>query len=282
MHRGILIILIATGATGYQADDMAENFGSMDKMADKFVDRLSARVQRVSPLDHAELDSTMLGKHDHLAIRPQASQRLLLPFRSHPYSAPDDVASLCAAHQQEFVSWMPKAHQIRRTGAARSSKGAGEEVEVRSGNLRGQPVKSKLDEFRSLMSNLYGVAGVSHLYDLLVGDSTLLRMQSDGMAAFASLPPEGQALALLWGAMGPAVWLARPRDDRSVEPAVTDLALAAYGMVEVCCAWLTNHAYRPASDPTISALGVQALVGGCYSYLRFTGANQTRPMNMNE
>jgi len=268
MSLAIVIILLSCVVQSHAKD-------SPDVSVGKFVDNLLGRVLQTSPGDHADLDNTMFGKPGNLATPCRMSLRSLHRFGPHLHATPGDLTWLWSSHKSKFVPWARKA-DLRAAGRSEGS-GTTDAKVVRFGDQWGDAVKkSRLDEYRSLMAILYGCAGVAHLLDLLVGDSALLRLESGGVASFATLPPEGKALTLLWGAMGPAVWFARPRKDGSVKPAITDLALLAYGVVEICSAWAAGNAYHPASDPVIGALGVQVVVGGCYAILRFTAADQTQ------
>jgi hypothetical protein len=114
-----------------------------------------------------------------------------------------------------------------------------------------------LNSFRTLMGSLYGMAGVAHLVDLLVGPSTLL--VAAGTFPFASLPLLGQVYALLWCATGPISYLA----SRSERQQVADLGLVLYGLVEVYGAYLTTS-----SDAFVNAIAVQGVVGSAWLYTR--------------
>jgi hypothetical protein len=113
-----------------------------------------------------------------------------------------------------------------------------------------------LNSFRTLMGGLYGVAGVAHLVDLLVGPSTLL--VAAGTLPFASLPLLGQVYALLWCATGPISYLA----SRSEREKVADLGILFYGL-EVFGAYLTTS-----SDAFANAIEVQVVVGIAWLHTR--------------
>ena len=71
-----------------------------------------------------------------------------------------------------------------------------------------------LDRFRSLMGTLYGIAGIAHAADLLIGPSALLT--AAGAPPFQDLPPPAQALAGLWCLAGPLAYLTSRRGGRAV------------------------------------------------------------------
>jgi hypothetical protein len=119
--------------------------------------------------------------------------------------------------------------------------------------------KTPLDDFRTLLETLYGVAGLTHFADCLLGDSQLL--VAAGCPAFAELPIEGKALALLWCAAGPAAFYC----SRSV--GLEDVGLIGYGVIEVACAAVAAAVTAtPQVNPLINALGVQAIVTASWLY----------------
>ena len=109
-----------------------------------------------------------------------------------------------------------------------------------------------LDRFRSLMGTLYGIAGISHAADLLVGPSALLT--AAGAPPFQELPPPAQALAGVWCLAGPVAFAASRRGGRAA-----DAGIVAYGLVEVLGAALT-----PTGLP--NALAVQGVVAASWIY----------------
>ena len=108
-----------------------------------------------------------------------------------------------------------------------------------------------LDRFRSLMGTLYGVAGIAHAADLLIGPSTLLT--AAGAPPFRELPPPAQALAGLWCLAGPLAYLTSRRGGRAA-----DAGLVVYGLVEVLGAAFT--------DALPNALAVQGVVAASWIY----------------
>ncbi|OEU10882.1 hypothetical protein FRACYDRAFT_246757 [Fragilariopsis cylindrus CCMP1102] len=58
-----------------------------------------------------------------------------------------------------------------------------------------------LNSYRTLMGNLYGIAGIAHLYDILFGGSQLFI--SAGVSPFENLSFNGQIYAIVWCIMGP-------------------------------------------------------------------------------
>ena len=112
-----------------------------------------------------------------------------------------------------------------------------------------------LDSFRKLMGGLYGVAGIAHLVDLLVGPSQLFT--SVGIPPFQDLDLPGQAYALLWCAVGPLAYIA----SRQSSPRIADTGLIIYGLVEVLGAFLSSN-----SEAFVNAIAVQAIVLGAWVY----------------
>lgn len=109
-----------------------------------------------------------------------------------------------------------------------------------------------LDEFRRLMGGFYGIAGLAHTVDCLVGDSQLLVLA--GCPGFYDLPTEGQILAAVWCAVGPLAFLGCLAGGR-----IADTALFLYGAVEVACAALVGNVYG-GFDALPNAMVVQAVV----------------------
>ena len=117
--------------------------------------------------------------------------------------------------------------------------------------------ESSLQEFRNLMGALYGVAGLAHAADCLLGPSTLL--VAAGAPEFSQLPPAGQAYALLWCATGPLAFAASRVVGYSFN--VADLGLVVYGLVEIGGALLIGS-----NDVVVNAVGVQAVVALAWLY----------------
>jgi len=113
--------------------------------------------------------------------------------------------------------------------------------------------REELNKFRSLMGNLYGLAGLAHLADCLLGDSVLLR-QAGGLA-FEDMIPVGKAAALVWCGAGPLAFLGSKAGGRAA-----DLTLIFYGLIEVGGAGLLSD------DACFKAVGVQAIVAASYFY----------------
>jgi hypothetical protein len=121
-----------------------------------------------------------------------------------------------------------------------------------------------LDSYRQLMGALYGIAGLAHFADLLLGSSTLFA--SVGLPTFSELPSEGQAYALLWCAVGPfAYFLSSYTNDDDAPSSPADFGLVLYGLVEVVGAYLTDN-----PDALVNAMAVQGIVlaAWVYSYLK--------------
>lgn len=124
--------------------------------------------------------------------------------------------------------------------------------------------KTPLQEFELLMGGLYGVAGLAHFYDLLLGDSKLL--VAGGAPPFSALPQTGQALALLWCAVGPAAMILSRAGQGTA-------GLILYGAVEVACAVVVHSTCAvqgvtpaPEFDPVVNAIGVQVVVLASWFY----------------
>eukprot|EP00571_Detonula_confervacea_P008561 CAMPEP_0172315082 /NCGR_PEP_ID=MMETSP1058-20130122/24053_1 /TAXON_ID=83371 /ORGANISM="Detonula confervacea, Strain CCMP 353" /LENGTH=152 /DNA_ID=CAMNT_0013029079 /DNA_START=248 /DNA_END=703 /DNA_ORIENTATION=+ len=106
-----------------------------------------------------------------------------------------------------------------------------------------------LDKFRSLMGTLYGIAGIAHLYDCVLGPSQLL--VAAGNPPFHDLPIVGQVMAIIWCLMGPIAFvLSRQGSGR-----IADAGLVAYGVVEVGVA-----AFSPDASTVVNASLVQGIV----------------------
>ena len=102
------------------------------------------------------------------------------------------------------------------------------------------------------MGTLYGVAGIAHAVDLLIGPSALLT--AAGAPPFQELPPPAQALAGAWCLAGPTAYVASRHGGRAA-----DAGLVAYALVEVLGAALT-----PTGLP--NALAVQSVVAASWIY----------------
>ena len=127
----------------------------------------------------------------------------------------------------------------------------------------------ELDTFRNWMGILYGLAGVAHLADCLVGDSQLLT--AAGAPAFDALPLVGQLYSILWCCMGPVAFALKRRGK-----GFADMGLILYGLVEVVGAGLVHFYYcysttvasgsSTMTDPLLSAVVVQAIVAWAWFY----------------
>jgi len=125
---------------------------------------------------------------------------------------------------------------------------------------------ASLEKFQKLMGSLYGVAGLVHLVDCLLGDSQLLRLA--GCPSFWELPAPGQALALLWCFSGPAAFIL------SRTLGLANYGLISYGVVEITSAAVAQ-AYTMSSgailaestiDPLLNAIAVQIVVALSWLY----------------
>ena len=139
-------------------------------------------------------------------------------------------------------------------------------------NALRQPV-SRLEEFRTLMGTLYGIAGLLHLADCLLGPSQLL-VQA-GFPSFYNLSTIGQLLVLVWCAVGPlAFWLSRNREG--------DLGLLTYGLTEVVLAAVaTQHLAPPTEAAVVNAVVVQAVVLASWVYCHVISGSQEPKSNEN-
>merc|ERR1712032_952938 len=123
---------------------------------------------------------------------------------------------------------------------------------------------TELDKFRMLMGALYGIAGVAHFLDCVVGSSELLSMA--GAPAFEMLPPAGKAYALVWCAVGPLAFALSLRKGWAA-----DFGLVVYGVVEVLGALLISLNYSDAAgsvDAFINAVLVQSIVYASWLFSR--------------
>ena len=122
-----------------------------------------------------------------------------------------------------------------------------------------------IDKFRSLMGNLYGVAGLAHAADCYLGDSQLL--VAAGAPPVQELSTAGQGLVALWCAAGPIALAAS-----KVGGVAADIGLIFYGLVEVAGAailegQLTNFGGAAVEiDPLTNAIVVQGVVIASWLY----------------
>ena len=117
-----------------------------------------------------------------------------------------------------------------------------------------------LDSFRKLMGALYGVAGLAHFVDLVVGDSILFTQM--GLPQFSQLPAAAQAYAVLWCAVGPLAFLACKQSSSRL---IADGGLALYGAVEVLGAYLATS-NTGVSEAFVNAVVVQGIVFAAWLY----------------
>jgi len=120
--------------------------------------------------------------------------------------------------------------------------------------------QTSLEEFRSLMGVLYGIAGLAHAGDCLWGDSQLL--VAVGCPRFYELPAAGQALTVAWCAVGPLAFLLSRAGGR-----IADSGLLIYGLVEVACSACVA-AFYGSTAALAQALAVQAVVAASWVYSR--------------
>ena len=149
-----------------------------------------------------------------------------------------------------------------------------------------------LNSYRTLMGNLYGIAGIAHLYDILFGGSQLFI--SAGVSPFENLSFNGQIYAIVWCIMGPisyglskistsinnnAINNNNNDDSNSISKIpitinLADIGLILYGIVEVVGAALissstsTTTTISSSSDVLYNACIVQFIVfvAWVYSY----------------
>lgn len=118
---------------------------------------------------------------------------------------------------------------------------------------------NNLDKFRSLMGTLYGIAGIAHLYDCIIGPSQLLSQA--GISPFYELSLLGQVIAIIWCLAGPLAFLLSRKGG-----AIADLGLISYGVIEVSVA-----SFSPVDTTIINALFVQVIVLASWIYSREKG-----------
>jgi len=132
-----------------------------------------------------------------------------------------------------------------------------------------------LQSFRKLMGILYGVAGVAHLLDLLVGGSQLFTSVI-GIPSFEYLDLTGQVYALVWCAAGPIAYFlststaTSPQASSDTESALNkaDMGLILYGIVEILGAIFSSGISGASPDVLSNAVGVQAVVLAAWVYSR--------------
>jgi len=120
-----------------------------------------------------------------------------------------------------------------------------------------------LNSFRVLMGQLYGIAGLAHLADLLVGNSSLL--VAAGIPVYAELTPFAKAYAWLWCAAGPlSYWATSSVDRRRMGPSslLADGSLAFYGLIEIGGVYLGSGTF----EALINAVAVQGIVVAAWIY----------------
>jgi hypothetical protein len=115
-----------------------------------------------------------------------------------------------------------------------------------------------LNKFRSIMGFLYGIAGIAHFADLLLGQSTLLT--TAGAPVFSDLSSFGQIYAMFWCSSGPLAYAMTLREK------FADAGLIVYGLVEVMGAILLKCNGFPAELAIANAVLVQILVAGSWIY----------------
>ena len=133
---------------------------------------------------------------------------------------------------------------------------------------------------------LYGVAGLAHLFDLLIGDSVLFA--SAGIPPYTSLSSSAQAFALLWCASGPLAYTLNRIDSQSNDRAqsisqsndragvcLSDLGLVLYGLIEVAGAALAVNA--SGGDVLMKAVGVQGVVLASWLYSKYKQISPVKP-----
>lgn len=141
---------------------------------------------------------------------------------------------------------------------------------------RAIPQPLPLQSFRTLMGRLYGIAGLAHFFDCVLGDSTLLVTTAGIESSFYNLPFGGQLYALVWCATGPIAYLLSTNNNHSysntnndtttilgIEKA--DLGLLLYGIVEIVGAFLLAASMISATTTTASAnaAGLQVVYNAC-------------------
>jgi len=131
-----------------------------------------------------------------------------------------------------------------------------------------------LDSYRKLMGALYGIAGLSHLVDLLVGGSQLFTTVI-GIPPFEDLELVGQLYSLVWCAAGPIAYYLSITTDSSADTTggstiqffnKADIGLVLYGTIELLGAVFSSGFTGASPDALSNATGVQAIVLAAWIY----------------
>jgi hypothetical protein len=149
--------------------------------------------------------------------------------------------------------------QIKRERAVAFSKFGSDDNDV--ANVGFSPFAEApvaLNKFRALMGSLYGIAGLAHFADLLLGQSTLLT--TAGAPVFSDLSSLGQMYAMIWCSSGPLAYAMTLRER------FADAGLIVYGLVEVLGAILLKWNGFPADLAIANAVVVQVVVAGSWIY----------------
>lgn len=117
-----------------------------------------------------------------------------------------------------------------------------------------------LNKYRSLMGNLYGVAGVAHAADSFFGPSALIT--ASGSPPFFELPLIGKGLVALWCLAGPLAFVLARVGNRAA-----DIGLILYGLIEVIGAY-----FLPNDSAFANAIAVQFVVFVAWQYSRLRGS----------
>lgn len=132
-----------------------------------------------------------------------------------------------------------------------------------------------LHSFRKLMGILYGVAGLAHLLDLLVGGSQLFTSVI-GLPPFEDLDIAGQVYSLVWCAAGPIAYFlstsiatsSQASSDTEIALNKADMGLIFYGTIEILGAIFSSGIDGASPDVLSNAVGVQAVVLAAWVYSR--------------
>ena len=130
-----------------------------------------------------------------------------------------------------------------------------------------------LDTFQKLIGVLYGIAGIAHLLDLLVGGSQLFTTVI-GIPSFEDLDFAGQAYALVWCAAGPFAYYLSTTTAQSYQGSGdaantlnrADLGIVLYGIVELLGAAFSSGITGASPDVVSNAGGVQVIVLAAWVY----------------
>jgi hypothetical protein len=117
---------------------------------------------------------------------------------------------------------------------------------------------ASLNKFRALMGSLYGIAGLAHFADLVLGQSTMLT--TAGAPVFSELPLPVQMYAILWCASGPLAF-AMTREDR-----FADAGLIVYGVIEILGALLLKWNGFPSGPAVANAILIQVVIRVSWIY----------------